>query len=173
MADDITLGPNTRRFAIIAAVVGRLNAIRVENTFQTEDGGTDHYRTDAGTRVTLYEAPELGQGDPVNAIAVFIEDSDPTLLGGYIEEPVELEIQALAKADPDEDNTNGLPPSLAAEELLGDIRRAMEQPSRTLPGVKGELELGTTRVLPREPGRTTVGVAQRYKMIFVRKWGHP
>lgn len=173
MADALTLGPNTRRFAIITAVVARLNAIRTENTFATEDGGIDYYRTDAGTRVTLYEAPELGQGDPVNAIAVFIEDSEPALLGGYIDEPVEVEIQALAKANPDEDDTNGLPPALAAEELLGDIRRAMEQPSRTLPGVKGEVELGATRVLPREPGRTTIGVAQRYRMRFVRKWGHP
>lgn len=165
---------HTHRLTILQAIVARLEAIRVENTFTTRDGGTDHYRTDAGDRVFLYEVPELGEGDPINAIAVLVDDSDPVLLGGFIEEPLIVEIQALAKADVDPQEPITLSPAEAAEELLGDIRRAIEQPNRTLDSlIKGEMRLGALRVIPRDPGRTTVGLSQRYEMSFVRTWGQP
>lgn len=152
----------TTRLAILEVLLGRLQGIRIEAG----------YETDAGARVAFNEIPELGEGDPVNAIALLVDDSESTQVGGYIDEAMSVECQALAKADPDDQTPVTLWPALAAELILGDIRRAIEQSDRTLGSrLKGEIQVGPTVILPREAGKTTVGVSQRYAMRYMRAWG--
>jgi hypothetical protein len=146
------------RRLIIEAVRDRLTQIH-------PDPATG-YLTDAGSRVFVGVEPALGPDDPVNAIVVVVGDSIPQIqnAGGLVQETLPLEIQALTRTDVNE-------PLLDAETLLSDCQRAIEG-DLTLGGlVKSKLRLGPTRVLPREPGMTTVGVSVTYAATWVRQLG--
>lgn len=146
------------RQQIIEAFLARIQRITVENG----------YDTNAGERVFLGESPELGEDDPPNAIAIVIGETSPQYQGMNVFETIPFEFQALAKvADLDF-------PYIATEVILGDIIRAVEQDDRTLGGlVTRQIELGTIRTLPREPGMTTVGMSVTYFAPHVRSWGRP
>jgi hypothetical protein len=147
----------TQRRAILAQLLAYAGAITVENG----------YETDGGLRVYFGESPALGEDDPPTAIALVVLESLPQPRGGFIEEPVDVEVQALARASLDE-------PYIAAEVVLGDIMRAFEQADRTLGGlVKGEMTIGAIRTVPREAGSTTVGVSVVYRLSHLRRWGQP
>lgn len=146
-----------KRQRILETVLARLQRITVENG----------RLTNAGERVYLGESPELGPDDPINAIAVMVQDTDVKFQGMNIYEVMPIEIQALARADIEA-------PYVSAEAVLGDIVAAIEQEDRTMGGlVLRQIELGTTRVVPREAGMTTVGVGITYFCPFVRAWGQP
>lgn len=147
--------PSIRR-QIIEAVRDRLQAIRPD----------DGYETDAGARVFVGVEPELGPDDPINAIVIVVGDSVPQMQNGagLVQEPLPLEIQALTRTDVED-------PLLASETLLHDCQRAIEG-DLTLGGlVKSKLRLGPTRVVPREPGMTTVGVSVTYTAGWLRQLG--
>jgi hypothetical protein len=147
-----------KRQQILEALAERLGAISVENG----------YLTNAGERVYLGETPELGNDDPVNAIAIVVQDTDTRYQGMQVLESIPIEIQALARAE----NLDAA--YLSSESILGDIIRAVEQEDRTLGGlVKQQIQLGSTRTLPREPGMTTVGIGITYRTDFTRAWGQP
>lgn len=145
------------RQRILEAFMARIQQITVENG----------YETDAGSRVYLGETPELGEDDPINAIAIIVGDTEPQYQGAQVLERLPVEIQALAKADLDQ-------PYIAAEVILGDIVRAVEQEDRTLGGVvKRQIEVGPTRTMRRESGMTTVGISITYYAPFTRVFGRP
>lgn len=145
----------SRRQQILAALLTLAGTVTVENG----------YATDAGLRVFLGDEVMLGDDDPPSAIAIVVQDSVPSQPTGYIDEPLDVEVQALVKADLEQ-------PYIAAEVLLADIKQAFETADRTLGGLlKGEMTLGPTRVVPRQPGALTVGVGVTYRTRFLRQWG--
>jgi hypothetical protein len=145
------------RQRIIEAFLTRVLAIA------TADG----FDTDAGRTVFLGEAPQLGESDPSEAIALVVGDDQVKYQGVNLLIALPISIQALAKADLEQ-------PWLAAEAVLGDIKRAVELADRTLGGlVQRQFERGTTRALPRVPGSTTVGIVIEYQAPYVEAWGNP
>lgn len=125
------------------------------------------YETDAGRAVFVGEAPDLGEDDPDQAIALIVGDEVPGSQAENVHTELPINIAALAKADIDQ-------PWLAAEAVLGDIKRAVELEDRTLGGlVKLRLQRGPTRTMQREPGSATVGIAIQYRAPYVEKWGAP
>lgn len=125
------------------------------------------YASDAGETVFMGEAPELGEDDPEQAIAIIVEDEAPGHVGENVQSLLPVTIAALAKADLDE-------PWMSAEAVLADIKRAVELADRTLGGaVRDRMQRGITRTLQREPGSVTVGIAIQYLCPIVEKWGNP
>lgn len=125
------------------------------------------FTTDAGRQVYLNEAPPLGPDDPEVAIAIAVNDDEPGHQAEKIVIRLPLEIHALARADLER-------PWLAVERVLGDIKRAMELPDRTVGGlVLRQFERGTTRTLEREEGSSTVGAAVTYIFPYAELWGAP
>lgn len=123
----------------------------------------DGYQTDAGLAVFVGETPQLGPDDPSEAIAVVPLDAEP--LPNRME-IWPIEFQALVKADVNQ-------PYLAAVAILDDIVKAVELDDRTLGGLVKQIEIGTQRTLPREPGSAVVGVVQLYRLSRTRVWGLP
>lgn len=144
----------TPRRAILEALRDRLRQIAPGNG----------YTTDAGARVEIGIEPELGPDDPVTAIVIVVGDAIPQLQngGGLVKETMPMEVQALVRVDVAD-------PLLEAEALLADCQRAVEG-DLTLGGlVKSQLALGPTRVVPREPGMTTVAVGVTYSATWLRR----
>jgi len=147
----------TRRRLILEAVRTRLKAITI----------ADGFMTDAGAMVFLNEAPALGPDDPDVAIAILVGEDIQTWQGEHVMLQLPIQIQAIAKADVDA-------PWLAVEDVLGDIKKAIELEDRTLGGlVKRQIERRHTVTLEREPGSTYVGVGITYMAPYTERWGHP
>lgn len=149
----------SRRERILVALRDRLAAISTQNEFAT----------DAGKTIFLGEVAALGPDDPPVAIAMVIQEDQVVAqvqgLKFLIHLPIE--IQAIAKATLDE-------PWLAAEAVLADIKRAVELEDRTLGGlVTKTFDRGSTRVLEREEGSTTVGGGITYVFPHAEGWGQP
>lgn len=146
-----------RRQEILREFIERLGAITKANGFQS----------DAGETVFIGEAPDLGEDDPTTAIAIVVGDEEPTYQGEQLAIRLPYEIQGLAKANLEE-------PWVTIEEVIADIKKAVELPDRTLGGlVKRQIERQAVRALPREPGSTTVGASVTYIAPFVEVWGDP
>ncbi len=137
--------------------LSRLSAITLANGFST----------DAGKLVLLGEAPTLGEDDPDSAIAIVIGEDEPGHQGENVVYVLPIEVQALVKANVTE-------PLLAAESVVGDIKRALEL-DHDIGGlaVRRGFDRGPTRVLPREEGSGTVGVGVGYRILIAEKWGDP
>jgi hypothetical protein len=148
---------STRRRLILEAIKTRLEAIRVAAGFET----------DAGEAVYLNEAPAMGPDDPAVAIAILVGDDQTTWQGLCALLRLPIEIQAIAKADLDS-------PWLAVEDVLGDIKQAVELDDRTLGGLLAPyLERGATATLKREPGSEYVGATIVYFAPYKERFGHP
>ena len=147
----------TRRVLILQRL-GALAAL-----IQTANG----YDTDTGLRVYLGAAPELGDADPDYAIAIVPGDEIPTE-DGRIMNSFPVAIQAIGKSSAADAWIN-------LELLLGDIKRAIENPAdRTLGSIlKGVIKRGPTRSLERVPGATTIGLEIFYTCPYVDEWGNP
>lgn len=124
------------------------------------------YETDAGRRVYVGQAAELGPDDPATAIAIMLGETEITEPSqGFVQEEIDLELQALATGSADD-------PYRLAEMVAADLKRAVEQPDRTLGGlVHGQLSCVAQRMVPREEGVLTVGVAVLYRLRYLRRWG--
>ena len=147
----------TRRLAILLKFRELLQGISL----------ADGFATDAGENVYLQERPQLGKDDPDIAIAILVQDDEPKWQQEHVFVTLPIEIQALAKADITE-------PWIAAEQVLGDIKKAMEIEDRTLGRlVKRAIERGTTRTIARDAGATTVGIAITYNAPYAEVWGGP
>ena len=146
----------TRRSLILSELGTRAAAILVANG----------YDTDAGLRVFLGVAPELGDADPDYAIAIVPGDEIPTE-DGRISNTFPVAVQAIGKAA-------AADAWIALELLLGDLKKAIELPDRTLGSVcKGVIKRGPTRTLERAPGATTIGLEIFYSCPYVDEWGDP
>jgi hypothetical protein len=146
-----------RRLEILEAIVTRLSAI-------TTAGG---FATNAGQLVFLGETQMLGEDDPDTGIAVVIEPDRVTGSRANVAIELPFEIQALVKVDIDE-------PHLMVEQVLGDIKKAIELEDRKFGRLFAQdLERGSTRTLPREPGSTTAGAGIQYRGLYQEAWGNP
>lgn len=146
----------TKRRLILEALRDRLAVIQVANGFHT----------DAGLAIYAGEGVELGDGDPDTALSLVVGPDSPSYQGEHIATALTVEILGLARAD--------LADPFVAEDLVGDIKRAIELPDRTLGGlVKKQIERGPTRNLPREAGSTTVGAGVEYRAPLTEQWGAP
>ncbi len=127
---------------------------------------TNGYDSDAGLKVYIGAAPELGPSDPDYAIAIVPGDELATE-DGRISNTFPVEVQAIGKAAAAEAWIN-------LELLLGDLKHAIELEDRTLGSVlKGVMTRGATRTLERPAGSLTIGVGLVYVCPYVDEWGNP
>ena len=152
----------TKRRQIIEAFRDRLSAITLAGNFNT----------DVGRVIYLGEQPTLGAQDPA-AIAITVEEDAPDPgqgLGGGANAAVKTElpvsIHALVFADIEA-------PLVAIEDVIGDIKKAVELADRTLGGLVGELTRGPVRPLEREEGSVVVGATAEYRVVYSEGWGSP
>jgi hypothetical protein len=127
------------------------------------------YQTDAGKTVFFGEVPILGENDPEQAIAVVPDIEQPRWIQDGLKLQVQLPVNfaAIAKADLSA-------PYLVIEQLIADIKKAIERPDRYLDGlVNWPIERGPVRALQRETGSTTVGAAVTYGVRWDEGWGLP
>lgn len=148
-----------RRQRILEAILDGLKLITPGDTFQT----------DLGQRAYLYEAPAFGPEDDDAKSAIVIAVSDEEVVWQQVKLLIKLPIEVQALVDSDLDQ-----PWLAAETIIGDIKRAMELDDRRLGGLlNAEMERRSVRALPREPGTTAVGLGVGYMLTFTEVWGVP
>lgn len=150
------------RQQILAAVVTRLSVI-------TQADGA--YFTDAGATLFAGEAPQLGPDDPAHALAVLLVDDEPRQAGpGYLVTGT-LEIHAVANTALDGTSLDDA--WMLVEQLLADIKRAVELTDRKLGGLLYNMERGPARPLPRQEGSLTVGAIMTYELSWKEDWGTP
>jgi len=151
----------TKRRLILEAIGARLAEISQANG----------YETDAGARIYIGEAPDLGEDDPDAALAILPGDEEPRWQGENVSVIWPITIAAIAKATIDGSY-------LVVEAVIGDIKRAIEQPDRRLhvngiPLLNHYLERGAVRGLEREPEHQSVGATITYDARFTEGWGTP
>lgn len=146
------------RQQILSAIVTRLAVIT------SADGS---FFTDAGATLFAGEAPQLGPDDPAHAIAVLLVDDDPRPAGPGVLVTGSVEVHAVANPTLDD-------PWTVIEQLLADIKRAIELPDRRLGGLlNADMVRGAARPLPRQEGSLTVGAALSYQLQWKEGWGAP
>ena len=149
----------TRRQSILEVLITRLELVQVVNGFAT----------DTGAAVYFGEVPALGFDDPEQAIALVVGVETPQWMqdGKKFQILLPVNIAAVAKADLSA-------PYLVVEQVIGDIKRAIELEDRYLGGlVEWPLERGPVQTLTREPGSTTVGAAVTFAIRYTEGWGNP
>lgn len=152
------------RQQLLEAYLARLSDIQIANGYQTDVGANPT------TQIILGESVELGKDDPDVAIAIVIGDEEVRRSDENVFSFLPVEFQGLAKIA-----AGGFTAAyLAAEALLGDIKKAIEQPDRGFGGlVRPRIERALVRTLPRQPGSTTAGVGITYLAPRLEKWGAP
>lgn len=148
----------SRRHRALEEIGNRLRLIAVANGF----------RTNAGAAVFMGQEVTFGPGDSGAAIDVIVAQDDVLHQGENVGTLVPVEIHALVKASIAD-------PLLAIEEVIADVKRAVEQTDRTLGGalVPRGLERGPTRPREREEGSETVGAIVEYRLTLAEQWGNP
>lgn len=146
------------RRRVLEAIVTRLQAITANNV---------DFETDAGQLVYVGEPQALGESDPSQAIAIVIGDDEPqSQTAGSMLITTPFEICALAQVAPED-------PWTPVEAVLADIKRAMEVADQSFGGLVANAKRGSTRVMAREPGATTSGLAITYRLTWKEGWGLP
>jgi hypothetical protein len=143
---------DSRRLRILEALLGRIELI---------DG-------------TGGELPQLGPDDPDKAIAIIVgEDQVEGMQVGKLW--INLPVNFVALANPRIDQ-----PWRIAEQVLADIKTAVERPDLSLGGLLSPgrnnpegLLRGTTEVNVRQSGSETVGVAITYVAHHAESLGRP
>jgi len=150
----------TRRREIIEAVRDKLRRIRSDDP---------RFETDLGEHVQLGEVHNLGPDDPPQVAIMVGEDEIVSQRANFLIR-LPIAIGVVVHADYWE-------PYMAAEDALGDVRRALEDDpaDRTLGGlVSGDFfERGTTQVTERESGSDPVGLLIEYVFPYQEGWGEP
>jgi hypothetical protein len=149
---------STTRFNVVTEMARRLGTIRIVNGF----------RTDAGLLLFVGETPTLGPSDPDSALALVIRDTKARHTGENVLEELLVEVQAIVKS-------KVVGPSLALEQIIEDVKRAVETSDRTLGGLlmNQGITRGATKVLEREAGSEFVAVGVEYVLMMTEKWGAP
>lgn len=148
----------SRRHRAIEEIGNRLRLIAVANGF----------RTDAGAAVFMGQQVTFGPGDSGAAIDVIVGQDEVLHQAENVGTAVPVEIHALVKAAIAE-------PLLALEEVIADVKRAVEQSDRTLGGalVPRGLERVGVRPREREEGSEFVGAVVEYRLTIAEQWGNP
>ncbi len=147
----------TRRHQILTAFIARLATITIANSFTTN----------AGQKIYANYAPELlSKDEPDTAIAVLIEDDTHEEHGDKLLIELPLLVCSLAKASLDD-------PLAAAEDVLGDVKRAVEIDTHLGGLLRDYMRRGSTQTFKREQGTTTVGSVVPYILPYSEKWGAP
>lgn len=149
--------PSTRRL-VLEAFAARLELIQAG----------DEFETDAGRAVYIGVAPELGPDDPAQAIAILPADEDPRWQANKVLILWPIEVHALARA-------SLLQPWIVVEQIVADIKRALELEDRTLGGLllPNAFERGAVHARPRESGSLVVGAVVPYTVRVLEMWGDP
>jgi len=129
----------------------------------------DGFHTNAGHKVFVGESPELGEDDPVEAIAVLPLDDQIVHHQKKLQVLWPIEVHALTRVDP-------VKAWQAVELIVGDIKVALELDDREFDGdiaFPGLERLSGTRTRPRESGSRTVGVVLPYLVRVQEVWGNP
>lgn len=153
-----------RRLRIIEALKARAERITVANGF----------RTNAGQQVLLNELPAFGPDDAEIAIVMLVqEDQISDKQVGKISIVLPVDFVALVKPDVEE-------PWVIAEQVLADIKEAVELEDRSLGGLLSGglnnpegLMRGTTEVYPRQTGSEVAGLLVSYGCHYRESWGRP
>jgi len=153
----------TRRRQILEVFRTRLLGIK------TVDG----FNTNAGDLVFLGETPVLGPDDtePV-ALAVVVLTDDVIHSQENVKTVLPIEIQAITKPNAHEQSQ----PWLLVEDVIGDVKTAIETSDRTLGGLlshQRDIRRGPTRFLERESGDDIIAAGITYIVEFVEGWGAP
>lgn len=158
------MADESRRQQILEALKARVEAI-IAGAESTPGGAV--YQTSAGLHVYLGEEPGFGPDDPDLAIAIVVGDEEPGYQGENIFINLPIGFRVLAKASLDE-------PWTAVEAVIADVKRAVEQPDRTLGGlVKRQIQRGAVSTLQREAGSLAVGAVSVYRAPYLEMWGNP
>lgn len=155
------MASNRRR--IIEAVAERLAGIR------TAYG----YATEAGALLFVNAIPNLGPDDPPAAIALLVDDDQVVATRMQVELLLPLTIAACARGSYT-DAQELLQAWLVAEDVLADVKRAIETADRQLGLgriVTSRIERSTTRTIERQEGSDVVGVQITYVVPYVEVWG--
>lgn len=154
--------PSYRRKAILEKFIERLEAIQKVNG----------YATDAGLYLFQGSA-NLGPDDPQLGIAIVPGPASIDVQENQKVTLLPIDLHALAKDDVAD-------PLLAVEDLIGDIKRAIESPEnvpgntkRDLNGLAMNLTAGVVAALQREEGSTTIGARVEYLVMYSEAWGDP
>jgi len=147
----------SRRQDIIDELKDRLDNITVANGYQT----------DAGALVLVGQAPALSETDPQQALALIIGADSVGYQGEDKQISLPVTVHALVRADLDD-------PAAAAEAVIADIKKAIEQDHNLGGLLKARgLVCGTTTSAMREQGSEYVGGTVSYELLFAEKWGAP
>lgn len=147
----------SRRQQILVEMLSRVSAIK----------RSDGFNTDAGLAFYAGDNPVLGDDDPESAVAVILREEPVISSRENVSVRLQIEVQAIAKADVNQS-------WLKAEELLADIKKAVELSDRTLGGLTpNRIERNGARTLPRDTGATTVGASVFYATNYIEAWGNP
>lgn len=153
----------SRRTLVLQAITERLQTIVAGRAALMGE----HFETDAGRAVFWGEVPQLGDGDPDQAIAVMPRSDEPRLIGRtafQIEWPIN--IHAVVKVSLDD-------PWTAAEQVIADIKRAIETTDQGFEGLVQDLTRDGVSVQAREAGSLVVSVTVPYRFVFREAWGRP
>ena len=149
---------DSRRKKIIGRFAELAKQITVENG----------YRTNAGLYVKVNKRLVFGEGDPKYGIAIIVglESVKPAPEHVVVRLPINLQA-IVAETDVEE-------PWDVVEDVIADIKQAVEQQDRTLGRlVKSEIERGATQTLEQEPGSEFTGTEITYIATYPEMWGHP
>lgn len=153
----------SKRRQLLDAIVTRLEAIVAG---EVADLG-DTFETDAGRAIYQGEIPQLGDDDQEQAIAVMPDTDEPRAIGGVaVQVVLPVNVHAVVKvtiADP----------WTAAEQVVADIKRAIETSDQGFDGLVQNIEREGVTVQEREPGSTVVAVTVPYRFTFREQWGRP
>lgn len=150
---------DSKRLQFLRAVKALLSTIRTNADFNT----------DAGANVFMGETVKLGPSDPTSCLSISVLDDDPQNQHVNVASVMAIEVQAHVKADLNE-------PILIVEQVIADIKVALEQEDRSLGGIvqKGSgLQRGGTRIIERPEGSEFMGAGIVYRGLLVEKWGNP
>lgn len=147
------------RKQILETVLSRLAAITRANG----------YETDAGQSVIVGEIA-IGPDDVDAAIAVVPGETGPLSQRQLSKaaETLPIQIAALARVLDWQDYARAW---MRAEDVLSDIKAAVEQADRTLGGLAIDITRGPVQTLERGEGQTTIGCAVTYEVTLATAWG--
>lgn len=150
---------DSTRKQILQVVLARLARISRVNGFAT----------DAGQSVIVGEIA-IGPDDVDTAIAVVPGETGPLSQRQLHKaaETLPVQVAALARVSGWDDYANAW---MRAEDVLSDIKAAIEQSDRELGGLAIDIVRGPVLTLERGEGQTTIGCAVTYEITYATAWG--
>lgn len=148
-----------------------LNALKARLEVITIAAG---YNTDAGANVLMGEMPTFGPDDPDCYLSILTPSDAPVWVGENVVSEITLRIAAIcaSKGATEPPSTS---PSIALENLVEDVKRAVEVADRELGGLirRPGLKRGQVRPFDREPGVDVVGAVLEWSGTVCEQWGTP